>query len=163
MKKTVSIDLARLLVGYDPISGVLTRNVTRGNSAAGSQLGSLTNHGYLAVMVDGRWDLVHRWAWYLMTESWPCFPIDHVNCIRTDNRWSNLRAATATLNARNMHKARPNNVTGLIGVQAKANGRFYSKITVDRRIVSLGTFSTPEAAQAAYIAAKRRLHPGCIR
>jgi len=41
----------------------------------------------------------------------------------------------------------------------KNTGSFYSHITINRKIIHLGTFKTPELAHEAYVKAKRELHP----
>ena len=38
---------------------------------------------------------------------------------------------------------------------------WYARIRVSRRLLTIGRFSSPDDASAAYVAAKRRLHPGC--
>jgi hypothetical protein len=71
--------------------------------------------GYQRVAVNQRSYLAHRVIWAMMTGAWPKEEIDHINGDRTDNRWSNLRAASRTQNARNMEKPR-NNTSGVTGV-----------------------------------------------
>lgn len=62
----------------------------------------------------------------------------------------------------NQRKARVDNVIGLLGVtHHPKNNKFQARITLDKRTQSLGYFKTPEAAHAAYVEAKRRLHEGC--
>jgi len=46
--------------------------------------------------------LAHRAAFALMTGRWPV-QVDHINGIRSDNRWVNLREVT---NAQNQHNSR---------------------------------------------------------
>jgi hypothetical protein len=71
--------------------------------------------GYQCVTVNQRHYLAHRVIWAMTTGKWPKEEIDHINGDRADNRWSNLRAASRTDNARNM--AMPsNNTSGVTGV-----------------------------------------------
>lgn len=56
--------------------------------------------GYLKVRIFGKQWLAHRLIWKMMTGSEP-ETIDHINGIRADNRFSNLREATICDNARN--------------------------------------------------------------
>lgn len=43
----------------------------------------------------------------------------------------------------------------------KKYGVYRAGLRVDGRRKEVGKFATPEEAHAAYIEAKRRLHPGC--
>ncbi len=45
--------------------------------------------------------LAHRVAWAYVTGAWPAEQIDHINGIRTDNRFVNLREATPLQNSKN--------------------------------------------------------------
>lgn len=57
--------------------------------------------GYLRGAILGRYYLAHRVAWAIQTGAWPANEIDHINGVRDDNRWVNLRAASRIQNAQN--------------------------------------------------------------
>ena len=102
-----------------------------------------------------------------MTGHWPTKQIDHKNGERADNAFANLREATQQLNSENLRRARADNKTGYLGVfrhyyiHKRDGQRFVACIQVDGRLRKIGLFLTPEAAHAAYLEAKRRLHEGC--
>jgi hypothetical protein len=99
--------------------------------------------------------LAHRVAWLYMTGEWPAGDIDHINNNRSDNRFSNLRPATRSLNIANSTKKKSNS-SGFKGVSfSKANRKWFAKITVNYRQQSLGYFNTPQEAHAAYVHAAR--------
>ena len=77
--------------------------------------------------------------------------IDHRDRNRLNNRWGNLRNATKAQNIVNSG-VRNDNRLGLKGVRRNTRG-YMARIFIDGRSNYLGTFSTPEAAHAAYCAA----------
>lgn len=159
MKMTITAERLREVLRYDPETGEFTRLQSRGNAKAGSRAGSPTSHGYLAIMVDGCWTVSHRWAWLYMTGAWPDGEIDHRNGERQDNRWANLRLAPGGLNQQNRRTPRAGSASRVLGVTAQ-NGRFVARIVANRQTFNLGVFETAQQAHAAYVAAKRKLHPG---
>ena len=84
--------------------------------------------------------------------------VDHINGDTADNRWANLRPATRSENMQNRRVANSNSKTGLLGAKPSRNA-FRAQIKISGRCVNLGTFSSPEAAHAAYLTAKAELHP----
>jgi hypothetical protein len=50
-----------------------------------------------------------------MTGKWPELEVDHINRIRDDNRWCNLRDVSRAINAQNMPLYK-NNTSGHTGV-----------------------------------------------
>lgn len=101
-------------LNYDPISGLFTRFKSVGNAKAGSVAGSINSDGYPQIMVDGVRYKAHRLAFLYMTGSFPD-QVDHINGIRNDNKWINLRAVTLSDNAKNK-KTPKNNTSGMAGV-----------------------------------------------
>lgn len=148
----------RKLLSYDPTTGEFTRIKSSGGRFAGSKAGCKNTAGYIVIRVDDRLYLAHRLAWLYVTGDWPQHDIDHINGERTDNRFSNLRECNMSLNLQNRRRANTNNKLGLLGVIALRNG-YTASINVLGKQVWLGMHKTPEAAHAAYIKAKRKLHP----
>ena len=85
---------------YDPNTGIIT------NKGNGVRMGSMDN-GYLRMGIQGERYMNHRVAFLYMRGEMPEV-IDHINQDRNDNRWSNLRAATWSLN--NLNKCDYDNV-----------------------------------------------------
>lgn len=86
--------------------------------------------------------------------------IDHINGDRADNRIANLRQATTAENSQNERGPRAHATSGFLGVGWHAQqSRWRARITVNGKRRHLGLFDTPEAAYAAYVEAKRALHP----
>lgn len=146
---------------YDGDTGRFTWNAAPVQRIpAGSVAGGLNSEGYRVVRCMGVLYLSHRLAWLFCNGSWPSGDIDHINGVRDDNRIENLRDVSRSVNQQNLKRARRDNATGLLGVKRARKG-FEARINVSGRYVHLGTFSTPTAAHAAYLAAKRQHHEGC--
>lgn len=148
---------------YDPATGSFTwrwrtdTNVQTNAQFAGKPAGSLSTEGYLRLRFGKREITAQRVAW-LMTYGLPLpREIDHINGNKTDNRITNLRAATTAQNQYNRGPAK-NNSTGFKGVSPIKNGRFAAQIKANKKWMYLGAFKTPEEASAAYNEAARKYH-----
>lgn len=75
--------------------------------------------------------------------------VDHINENKLDNRKSNLRIATKSLNTLNVKNPRVNNKTGVKGVQKQGN-KYHAKIQINGKQIYLGTYLTIEEAHQAY-------------
>lgn len=115
--------------------------------------------GYRTVCCKGRQYAAHRVAWLLETGTMPQ-AVDHINGIRSDNRWTNLREADYALNAQNLRSAKKGNIAGLLGVRQRGN-KFSAEIYAGSFRLNLGSHATAQEAHKAYVQAKRVLHPGC--
>jgi hypothetical protein len=164
MRTHVTKDRVLELLDVDVDAGKLHRRVGVRGHAAGEEAGTaMGTHGYRRVRIDQRSYDVHQIIWLVAHGSWP-ERIDHINGIKTDNRISNLRLVTVRENAQNRTVPRRGSKSGVLGAHWNARRRKWkSEISVDGKRVHLGSFGTAEAAHAAYMAAKRRLHPGFAR
>ncbi|MDR5008328.1 HNH endonuclease signature motif containing protein [Agrobacterium fabacearum] len=157
---TVDIERLRSLISYDAETGKFTwrpRVETRGyerrfnREKAGQFAGDITNKGYVRVKIEGVTYSGHRLAWMLHYGEEPEKDIDHINRKRDDNRISNLRLATPTLNGGNQSIS-SNNTSGAKGVYfVKKTGRWRARIFFGDGSISLGTYADRESAKDAYM------------
>lgn len=160
MKPEITREEVAEILSYCPETGVFRWKVSRGTAKAGDVAGSHdAAHGYRLIGIKGCVYKAHRLAFLLMNGAMPTQPVDHLNGDRADNRFSNLRQVSNELNSQNQRKAHKNSKTGLLGVTPH-KGRFMAKIKVNGEKRYLGLYDCPEVAHAAYLAAKRMLHPG---
>lgn len=138
--------------------------ITFNAQQAGKSAGTLNPIGYRQIKLTFAGikcsTLAHRIVWALATGAWPKAEIDHINGIRSDNRITNLREATRSENSHNLSKL-PTNTSGFPGVSwhKHPHNKWRASIRIRNRPIFLGQFNTPEEAYAAYLEAKRRLHP----
>jgi hypothetical protein len=71
-----------------------------------------------------------------------------------------MRDLTTSGNQQNQRRASQDSQSGFLGASPH-RGKFQAQITVNGKNRYLGMFETPEAAHAAYVAAKRNLHSTC--
>ena len=103
------------VIHYCPESGILTSKVKTKLHNIGDELGTLNSNGYRQLMVSNKLYLAHILIWWYMTEAYPDQQIDHINTIRDDNRWINLRLSTQSQNIQNasMYITNTSGVKGL--------------------------------------------------
>lgn len=143
---------------YEPDTGLLFWKEDRGPVKAGTRAGCLKARGYIRVKFHGRLIAAHRIAFALTHGRWPSI-VDHINRNPSDNRAANLRETTPVGNGQNRSASqRPSG--RLYGTYYKArNRRWCAQIRFDGKERHLGLFDTEQAAHAAYMAAKRAMHP----
>lgn len=164
MSRAPTAERLRELLHYDPSTGVFTNLVQRGSQArAGSIAGCRNeNKGYWRFRIDSVDVWAHRAAWCYVTGSWPTLQIDHIDGDKINNRINNLRDVRPSVNSQNLRRPHSDNRSGFLGVSWHKRDQVYvARIYIDGQNRTLGRFSEPEEAHAAYLAAKRRLHEGC--
>jgi HNH endonuclease len=158
----LTAERARELFDYDPLTGVLTWKRSGTGRRANLVAGCVNSLGYLVTRADGELHYNHRLVWLFVHGAWPSQQVDHINGVKYDNRLCNLRSASPKTNSENKSRARRGSVSGILGATWNARRRCYTaQITSGGVNFNLGGFSTPEEANAAYVAAKRLLHAGC--
>lgn len=142
----------REVLNYDPETGVFTWKISKsgGHIKSGRLAGSANSKGYIQIKFEGVSYKAHRLAWLYMTGRWPAEEIDHEDLDKGNNRWSNLREATQSQQVANRPVLKSSR-SGLKGIRlCKHSGKWWARIRVQNKRVSLGCFDTPEAAHAAY-------------
>jgi hypothetical protein len=160
LMKVDELDHAELwrLLRYFTATGIFRWNIRAAQHVkAGDVAGSPNGRGYTQIKLRGRSYPAHRLAFLYMTGAWPEADVDHINGVRSDNRWENLRPATNAENAQNA-KRRKDNTSGLAGVTRRGR-RWRAQINAGGVRHNLGHHDTAEQAYAAHAEAKARLHP----
>lgn len=146
-------------ISYDPDSGRFTWTTARRGCSAGAAAGCLTRAGYVVVKLGRKAVRAHRLAWFLSYGEWPDGEIDHINGNPSDNRLANLRVVDRAGNSQNRRKAHRDSSHGLLGAAwNRQHKRWQAKIMANGKRHHFGYFDTAEAAHAAHMAAKQRLH-----
>ncbi len=164
---TLTQERLKELLHYDPNTGVFTRRVNTSRGKAGTVAGSRnvckeTGKVRMRVSISRVVYWQHVLAWLYMTGNWPDNEIDHKDGDSANNRFDNLRDVTRVINCQNRVRPQTDNKCGFLGVfWEKRFHVWIAKVTVGKKSIHVGSFKTPEEAHAAYVQAKRRLHPGC--
>lgn len=137
------------LMSYDPDTGIFTRLKSIQPRFIGKSAGCENAKGYIEISIGKIKYKAHRLAWLYMTGMNPYDQIDHINGVKSDNRWSNLRQANNSQNCSNK-KAR--------GYSLTRSGMYQSEIQHKGTQYYLGCFRTEEEARQAYIEAGKKLH-----
>ena len=145
------------LFDYDQ-EGFLINKVCRANSPIGKKAERIMSNEYRRTFVDGKEYATHRLIWIYCTGKNPVGDIDHINGVRSDNRFENLREATRAQNMQNEKRARSTNKCGFLGVSLHGT-KWRAQIVIDGKRIGLGSYATPEQAHEVYLAKKRELHP----
>lgn len=136
---------------YDKDSGHFTRIKKLGKKGIiGQVCNSKNNCGHIQITFKGRTYPAHRLAWLYVYGEFPKNQIDHINCIRDDNRIINLREATNQQNSFNRTQAL--GISGLKGVQwDKVKNKWLVVPVINNKRHYLGYFDDKENAFSVYL------------
>ena len=139
------------LLSYDPETGLFTwKTRTAKCIHVGDIAGYFNNKGYNVIVLLNESYLAHRLAWLYMTGLNTEFQIDHINNIKSDNRFINLREATNAENIRNQG-FRSTNKSGYIGVSKnKKVNKWVAQCCLNGKNYNLGYFENAYDAAIAY-------------
>lgn len=151
MKQLIDSDILRSQLSYNPETGIFTR-------INGAIAGSISDSGYIRIQIGHKLYQAHRLAWQYMTGENPVNQIDHIDGDRVNNKFSNLREASARQNNYNaVSTSRVHNLPRGVSL-ASPSGRFRAQIFIGVKTKHLGTFDTPEEAGEFYQLAADLLH-----
>lgn len=153
MTAPLSVERLKVLVNYDPGTGVFTRL-----DGKTKPLGVVNNYGYLKLHIGGFSVYAARAAWLLIHGSLPQI-VDHIDHDPLNNQIVNLRACTVRENVRYQLLHR-DNVSGFKGVSwVPHRKRWRARIVVGRENKHLGAhFTDIRDAARAYDAAALRFY-----
>ena len=158
----VTYELLRALLTYDPVTGIfrwINSAGRYGRIKAGTVAGGTHKvDGYHHISIGSKPRKTSHLAWLYMTGEFPSDEIDHINQIRDDNRWSNLRVVTTAQNLLNKTKYQ-NNTSGHTGVcWHKHSGKWMAKINIGRKRLTLCYSHDKDVCIEAYKEAKAMYH-----
>lgn len=162
-QRMITAEYVREILDYDSTTGIFTNRTARSPGIkVGAVATSVRKDGYLLLCLKGIQYFAHRIAWLHFYGEWPKTVIDHRNGQKGDNWIKNLRDVPVSVNVQNRKGAQKNSTLGILGVSpSNKKGKYRARITLNRKTTLLGDeFETPEEAQAAYLAAKKRMHEG---
>lgn len=154
VNSTLTLDALKDTLEYKQQTGEFVWLVNRRCVKAGAVAGSVNHDGYIRIKLFGVQYFAHRLAWLYMTGKWPNKEIDHIDRIKNNNKWENLRETT---HSENMQNRELKNKTGFSGISLHQYGKWQARIRKKGVRMHIGTFDTPEQANDAYIAAAKSM------
>jgi hypothetical protein len=157
--KQIDVSILYNLLTYDADTGIFTwkkrcidpskseRSQKTWNSRYAGKQAGCNQRGYISIKIFSKGYLAHRTAWAMYYGVWPTQLIDHINGDSSDNRVVNLRQTTQSENNRNT-RIRADNTSGYVGVH-KVGAKWFARIRIDSKDISLGIYDTIEQAANA--------------
>jgi len=155
-------EVLKELLHYNPDTGIFTwryrdRKWFKSDCSCGSwntkysrkTTGSIDGKGYLHVGISKRYYRLHRLAFLYMEGSIPRY-VDHIDRIRTNNVFNNLRPCNCKGNSGNSG-IHAHNTSGYRGVSLNSkSGLWVAQIKIDGKQTYLGRFTTAVEASLVY-------------
>ena len=121
----------------------------------GKILNAKHNQGYVQISIlinKKNFHLLgHHFAWYYVYGNCDINQIDHINGITGDNRICNLRNVNHTQNQWNQTKAKGY-------CWHKEKNKWRAQISLNKKVIYLGLYTTEQEARQAYLNAKEKYH-----
>jgi hypothetical protein len=144
-----SHDYLKLRLHYEPKTGNWLWLIGKRGIKAGARAGYI-GRDYNIIGINTIDYSASNLAWLYMTGEWPPIEVDHINRIKHDDRWENLRLATRSLNCTNRLETKK---SGLPRGVCKSRNRYQAYICINGTGTFLGRFDTPKEAHEAYLKA----------
>ncbi len=132
---------------YNPNTGIFTRINNYHTRFIGKTAGSLNSLGYIKISINNKSYAAHRLALLYEFGELPTNEVDHIDHNRSNNKITNLRIVSRTINNRNK-TFQKNNTSGTMGVRwHKSSKRWRAEIKVQGKKIHLGAFKIIEDAK----------------
>ena len=129
METTLTQERLKDLLEYLPELGRFKRKKTTAQYKAGDIAGSYDcTNGYRRLMVNKKVYKEHILVWFYHTGHWPNNQIDHINCIKDDNRLENLEWCTNLENEKHAINSGLKNFKGINNPKCKFTEEEIKKI-----------------------------------
>jgi len=138
------------ILDYDEVIGEFYWKVSKArNIHIGDTAGHKRKSGYVFIAIDSKGYMAHRLVWLYMTGKLPNYPIeqiDHINGIKDDNSFNNLRLVDEQDQHKNV-SLQCNNKSGYRGVCWKeVTKTWYVDISSEGVRTHLGSFKNKDKA-----------------
>ena len=129
---------------YNKETGDIEHLNDYGQRSAGDKCGH-NDGGYISISCGNVKLKAHRFAFYFM-EGYLPEQVDHINGIKHDNRWINLRGCTRAENNRNRGVS-SNNKSGYRGVRLQGyyKDKWVGQVGFNGKKYTKGGFTTPDS------------------
>lgn len=154
---SITKDYLKTIISYNPETGEMHKLHYYRPNCVGKRIKNDNKNRYKNIEISGKIYKQHRIAWIYMTGETPA-EIDHINGIRSDNRFCNLRVVTRSQNIQNIG-IRKNNTSGYKGVCFESKKRKWrARIIINYKVINLGHYDCPKSAYMAYCHAAEKYH-----
>jgi hypothetical protein len=153
-------DALKEVINYDPTTGIFTWINKAYYRVLGKEAGSVGGKGYRYIAIQGKKHIEGRLAWLYMTGSFPPegYEVDHIDTIKSNCKWNNLRIGTGRQNMFNQG-IRSTNTSGVKGVSwCKQTKKWEANIRHEGRNIKLGRYNSIEEASTAVVAKRKQFH-----
>lgn len=151
-------DYIRKILDYDKETGIFKWKIYKpGGPKIGDRAGVISAEGYNCIKIDGKSYKAHRLAWLYVYGTFPKNLIDHIDRDRKNNKIDNLREVSYSENSQNQGFYRERRKMH-IGVYLLKNGKYRSRITINKKTINLGCYDTEQEAIDSYMKAKNDYH-----
>jgi len=160
--KDLSYDRLHDVLNYNKKTGIWTEKIRRKGVKIGGIIGCVNQLGYRVISIDQKRYQSSRLAFLYIEGYFPENDIDHINRIKDDDRWENLRHVSHQCNVRNSGEFKTN-TSGIKGVYWKKDKKKWSGgIKINGKSLHLGYFNSKiDAAKARWEAEKKYNFPDC--
>ena len=134
---------------YSPKTGIFVWKIRVSQNVKAGDMANCCSDGYIHIRIDKKLYKAHRLAFLYMEGYFPEYQVDHMNGIRSDNRWKNLRHVSRSCNFQNC-KLQANSTSGFTGVSWYKKGKkWHAQICIHKKVIHIGYYDTVEEAALA--------------